>query len=182
MGESIEVDSSQFYPLGKALAQAGARLRLRVRGGSMYPSIRDGDVVEIAPVPMHEIGVGDVIFYRAGRRLFVHRVIEYCPEGPGLHLVTRGDALCVPDRPVQEEADMIGRVEAVYRGQRAIRLDRGLVRYGGGLIARSRVVHLCVRWAGRVWRRARRTFPLPGQDRGMAFELESEEQHLEEVH
>ena len=154
MDSSFECSGSEFYPFGKSLADAGVSLRLKVRGWSMYPFIRDGDWAEIVPVSAEEIHVGDVVFSRTGQQLFAHRVIRRVPGEQRVLLITRGDNHLREERPVDPSADLIGRVQTVYRGCRTIRLDRGLASYLGKLVARNRIAHFCVWSLGRIWRRA----------------------------
>src|SRR3989442_10385986 len=63
--------------LAADLLRRGAPLRIKARGGSMLPFLRDGDVALVMPAVGTEIGVGDVICYEtAAGRLFLHPVIE----------------------------------------------------------------------------------------------------------
>ena len=113
-------------------------------------------MIEVAPTLSHEIEVGDVVFFRSGDHLFAHRVVGFVPNEQGVSIRARGDSFLHEDPPIGEQ-DLIGRVETVYRpwrgGQRTIRLGRGLSGSAGLLIARSRVVHLCVRGTTRAVRR-----------------------------
>ena len=63
---------------------------LTVKSGSMYPTLKVGDVILMEPVSPKDIKVGDVIiFYKPGtRELIVHRVVMKTDEG----LYTKGDA------------------------------------------------------------------------------------------
>jgi len=144
MDKSLECSSSEFYPFGRALTDAGVSLRLQLHGGSMYPFIRDGDWVEIVPVPVDEICIGDVILSRTGLQLFAHRVIRRIPGEQNIQLITRGDNHLREERPVDPDADLIGRIQIVYRGRRMIRLDCGLPGCLGKLAARSRIAHSCI--------------------------------------
>jgi signal peptidase I len=148
MPELLECRGAELYGLGKALVGSGASFRVEVRGLSMYPFLKEGDVVEVAPIQMGEVERGDVVFFLSGDRLLAHRVIEVAVGDPGTHLMTRGDVFRQADPPVNEEC-LIGLVTIVYRARRggvhAIRLDRGLVRWLGLVMARSRAVHRCVR-------------------------------------
>jgi hypothetical protein len=153
VNESLECSGSDFYPLGKALVDAGVSFRLQVRGWSMYPFIRDGDCVEVVPVSADDVCVGDVVLSRTGRQLFAHRVIRRIPGEQKVELITRGDNHFHEERPVDSAADLIGRIQTVYRGCRMIRLDRGLRGYLGKLVAQSGIARFCVWWAGRIWKR-----------------------------
>lgn len=77
--------------------------------GSMQPGYPPGTLVVVRPVPVEEIGIGDVITYQleSGESAVVtHRVVGLTAglNGDGA-LVTQGDANAVPDadpvRPVQ---------------------------------------------------------------------------------
>jgi hypothetical protein len=156
MPEPLECRGAELYELGKELADTGASLHIEVRGWSMYPIIRDGDKVEVAPAMIDEIDVGDVVFFRSGDRLLAHRVVGFVSDGGCTSLRARGDRFRQEDPPFGQ-ADLVGRVATVFRdrrgSQRVIRLDRGLSRYLGSLVARSRVVHRCFRWGARTMQR-----------------------------
>jgi signal peptidase I len=156
MSELLECRGSDLYGLGKALADSGATFRVEVRGLSMYPFLKDGDVVEVAPVQIGEVELGDVVFFRSGDRLLTHRVVEIVVDDRGTHLRTRGDSFRQEDPPISE-ADLVGLVTVVCRLRRkrdhTIRLDRGLTRWLGVLMARSRIVHRWIRRLVRVVKR-----------------------------
>ena len=167
MTESLKCLGTEFYALGKELAESGISVRLELQGYSMYPFIRDGDVAQIAPVSMAQTAVGDIVFFRSGDRLLAHRVIRRMRKEEGLQLVTRGDNSCQEDRPIHLEADLVGRVETIYRDGCTIELDRRLSGFLGRLIARSRIAHFCVRLLNRLGRRwaqfARSLVPAKGK-------------------
>ncbi len=63
-----------------------------VRGTSMLPLLREGDIVFLIHKDPEEIKVGDVIVYRSLRgHLIIHRVIEIIRVGGELEFVTKGD-------------------------------------------------------------------------------------------
>jgi signal peptidase I len=165
MPEVLEVQSYDLYGLGRGLLDAGASFRLKACGWSMYPFVREGDVLEIAPVPFGEIGIGDIVFYRSGSRLLTHRVVGFVSEGDEVLIRARGDGFIQADPPVGE-SDLVGRVEAIYRPrrgtERVIQLDRGIRHRLGVLIARSKIAHRSVRWAARMIYRVGRAIKGPG--------------------
>src|SRR3954452_473339 len=112
----------------EALAQ-GVAVRFRATGDSMYPTIRDGEVIRVAPVAVDRIGVGDILLYRAkgGVRLLAHRLvaISETPGGRRFHL--RGDAKGGCDAPLPA-AEVIGRVETVTRRGVEVRVQGRLAR------------------------------------------------------
>jgi len=103
-------------------------LRFKAKGESMRPFIRDGDILEITPVNGEEIRLGDVIFYRVGeRRMIAHRVIEKIIQNDKLIFLTKGDSNMGEGEKVYLE-QVIGRVKAIERKGRKIRIDEGLNR------------------------------------------------------
>ena len=93
--------------------------RVCVQGSSMLPSIRPGDEIELHSTSMEKIKTGDVVAYRRGERLFVHRVAGVDP------LITRGDTLPQADAPVSE-SEFLGRVATVTRNGKRIELRHSL--------------------------------------------------------
>lgn len=91
--------------------RSSGRLRLRVNGWSMLPSVRPGDTVLIERVNGDEISEGDIVLFRCHGRFFVHRVVKR-----KIHtgLVTRGDAIRLSDPPVGENA-LLGKVVLLWR-------------------------------------------------------------------
>ena len=124
--------------------------RLAAGGSSMLPAIRPGDVLEVHRESMAGVSIGDIVVFEREARLVTHRVVEKVSGRGGTLLITRGDALRVPDPPVTPE-ELLGRVTAVLRGER--RLDPRLTRWArvaSWFLARS---EFCARVARRLSRR-----------------------------
>jgi hypothetical protein len=82
-------------------------------GESMYPTLRDADLLEVEPVPTGEIRIGDVVVFPSPKSvgLVIHRVSALSADG----LTTRGDAGPTPD-PWQTPVERIrGRVMGAWR-------------------------------------------------------------------
>ncbi|MCS7221692.1 MAG: signal peptidase I [Anaerolineae bacterium] len=111
---------AQIDQLPAELLASGRALTVRVRGYSMFPWLRPGDLVRVEPVDVMTLHPGDVILFRAGNLAITHRLLRW-KDG---FLITKGDAAPCPDRPLSP-AEVAGRVVEVRRGGRAWRLDRG---------------------------------------------------------
>lgn len=84
----------------------------------MWPLLRDGDVVRVAPSPPANLAIGDVVCYDApDRRLFLHRLVER----RAADVVVKGDALSYHE--VVSAVHVLGRAVAVERRARLARLD-----------------------------------------------------------
>ncbi|MHB9116077.1 MAG: S24/S26 family peptidase [Thermoleophilia bacterium] len=116
----------------------GASVRLSTRGGSMTPSIRDGDVLRVDTVRAADLRVGDVILYRdAWGRLLAHRVLGYAGRrGERSVLVVRGDAFRGAGERILS-AWVLGRVVGVERDGRYLPLSEPSTRWCGLAWARA---------------------------------------------
>jgi hypothetical protein len=88
----------------------------------MRPTLRSGDLLELAPVPAR-LRPGAVIVFPHPRegRLVVHRVIAVGPSG----IATRGDGNRSPDPWLLGGEQPIACVRAVCRGERRLELSAG---------------------------------------------------------
>lgn len=116
----LDPTDAAFIDVVTDLLRRGHSVRFRARGGSMYPTIREGEAMTVAPVEPAAIRRGDVILYRSGQGVIAHRVagVERGADG-ALVFVPRGDASTSLDEPVEKSA-LLGRVVAVERDGRAL--------------------------------------------------------------
>ena len=70
----------------------GDSVQVKAHGFSMWPSYRDGVVVEVFPCDLGHVRIGDVVLVKVSERILLHRVVGRCGKG----IVTKGDA-----RPVE---------------------------------------------------------------------------------
>ena len=69
-----------------------------IHGYSMYPLLREGDLVFAYKAPPDAIKVGDIIIYEGiDKRLIIHRVIEVKVINGKYYYVTKGDNNDIPD-------------------------------------------------------------------------------------
>jgi hypothetical protein len=95
--------------VGHGLAR---RVRLRVFGESMLPTLWPGHEVEIASCSLEEIQPGDIVLALRDGRLFLHRLIRSAPTS----FVLRGDSMpgADPEYPVDA---LLGRLVSSSRGE-----------------------------------------------------------------
>jgi hypothetical protein len=114
-GEPAAAPADRFTPIAVDALSRGIGVTFRAVGDSMRPAILDGDVIQVSPASAADIRLGEVLLCRCGSRLLAHRLVAVT-EGAGerwLHL--RGDSMGGCDAPVSS-ADVLGRVESVWRG------------------------------------------------------------------
>ena len=127
----LTLSRDDFGVLSAAVLERGDGLRFRARGNSMLPFIRDGDVLLVRPGL--ETRPGDVVLCRAGDgRVLAHRVTRVHEQSNRRSILLQGDAHPWSDGLFPLD-DILGRVVAVERGRRRVRLDAGLHRWLGWL-------------------------------------------------
>ncbi len=122
--------SEELIDLIRSTLKSGKAFRFRVRGGSMMPFIRGGDVIAIYPEGNHEIGTGDIIAFVLSQTgtMFVHRVVLKQRR----FFLTRGDNLVKDDGWISGK-NILGKVVRVERKGKSVFL--GVTGAGNKLIA-----------------------------------------------
>lgn len=120
--------------LEEAFRDPEKRSVLRTRGVSMRPFLREHDEVVIAAAAEGRIRVGELIVYRRGTLLVVHRVAAIVEGAPGRLLYDKGDnnLYLTPVIPTQ----VLGVVTEVVAGGRRLDLTRPSLRRLGVALAR----------------------------------------------
>ena len=156
----LECDSAVLAQLGEEILQDTPCMRFRVRGSSMYPAIRNGDVIWVHSCDAEGLAVGEIAFIKsnAGTAL-VHRIIARKSCRGQFWLVTKGDARLAPDGPV-DAGQVIGKAVMVERFGAHIRLDTRMSRIAGSIRNRLWPFWFRIRQlAGRMWPRRDWTQP-----------------------
>lgn len=116
--------------VSSVLLALGYSVRFRANGSSMYPTIRDGELITVVPAGPSEVRKGDIVLYRSDHGVIAHRV-----KGSGpTRFRLRGDAADADDAPVGPQR-ILGKVVFVHRGCRRIRLAARWARLRQGLRA-----------------------------------------------
>jgi len=116
--------SKLLLDLTTELLRQGTTVRFRHSGRSMYPSIREGELVTVEPVVASDVTLGDIVLYRSQRGLIAHRVVGSSPTQSSAlnpHYFLRGDSSLSCDEPVTAK-QILGRVVGVKRNGRSVAL------------------------------------------------------------
>jgi hypothetical protein len=105
--------------LGRALAERGATV-FRAQGTCMYPCVRPGDVLHVAPRTIGEVETGDIAVCRRPGYLFAHRVIERRAAAGLPCIVTRSDRASEGDDGATYAGDLLGVVTGIERRGRRL--------------------------------------------------------------
>ena len=119
--------------LQEACRDPDKRTALRTSGVSMEPLLRARDEVVIRAFPAPDIAAGDVIAFRQGDLLLVHRVVAI---GPGPVLYEKGDnnlylSVVAPERVLGVVTEVVAAGRRLdLRAPRFRRLGRAVATYG----------------------------------------------------
>jgi hypothetical protein len=89
--------------------------RVLFQGYSMYPFLRPGDVLVLAAVKVRSVERGDIICVTDGRRYITHRVVDIRYQPRAATLITKGDNLPRPDRPLSLNSGSLLKVAMIVR-------------------------------------------------------------------
>jgi len=146
-GGALPLSGEALAELMGAVLGKGKPFRFEARGESMHPSVRDGDILTVAPLAGRSPRPGEIVAFvhpeTGGVR--VHRVVGLEPG----RFILKGDNALGADPAVGPEAIM-GRVVGLERGGRRRRLRPGVLAAALARLSRSA-------WFTRLVRRARRT-------------------------
>jgi SynChlorMet cassette protein ScmC len=115
-----------------------ASLYIAYTGPSMNPTLREPDLLKVAPYDGRQVRTGDVIYFEPpeGDREIVHRVVRVTPDG--IH--TRGDNNPTDDPYILQATDVIGQVTVAQRGTKQRYITGGWRGTLLGYVARVRRV------------------------------------------
>lgn len=145
----LSLSGKALLDLMQAVHAKGLPFRFRAGGHSMAPFIRDGDVICVSPLASRAPGTGDVVafIHPETKQLCTHRVLS----APGDTFLLQGDNM--PERPdgrIPREA-IVGRVTAVERAGRKVRIGLGPERLLLALLIRCGGLAVIRRWAGPLY-------------------------------
>jgi signal peptidase I len=114
----VKLADGSFSALIKAILRQGYSLRCRTLGTSMLPLIRSGTIIQVEPVKVQDLQVGDVVVYHdSADALVAHRLIGKSLFQGKIVLTMKGDAFSrsAAERVAAEQ--VLGRVTAVEWGR-----------------------------------------------------------------
>jgi signal peptidase I len=124
-GREVNLETPDFLEHARQLLSKSVLVEIRMSGGSMSPTIEDGDIVTVEPLADGPVATGDIILYNSLRdTAVIHRVIRVERKGSSERsVVTRGDAASQNDISVPIHRIM-GKVKLIDRAGERITLKR----------------------------------------------------------
>jgi|GEM_PF-304392 len=150
------LSGSEVLPeLVKEVLSKGVECRLQVKGYSMSPFIKDGDMITISPVFGSLPRLGDVIAFihpKAGK-LLIHRVVWKSRDA----YLLKGESALESDGLINKE-NILGLVTKVERKGKRIFLGLGPERFLIALLTRTNLLLPVLRTVWRIFRPVVRIF------------------------
>lgn len=145
----VSLTRRESADLLRDLTARGVTVTLAVKGSSMHPALRSGDVVTVTPIGTYPVPIGAIVAAEApgGGGLVVHRVVGRSAAG----FLLRGDNATHADGIVPEEA-VIGVVVRIERNGRLVRQAPGSMRRPFAALVRAGVVRRLNRLRGHARR------------------------------
>jgi len=97
-------------------------VRFRALGSSMFPFIKNGDIITVKYINSKDIVIGDILLYQRDEKFFVHRLIDKRRNNNNIYYITKGDNLPNSDLPI-EISSIKGKVVEIQNDKRRISLD-----------------------------------------------------------
>ncbi|MBW2029125.1 MAG: hypothetical protein JRH06_05135 [Deltaproteobacteria bacterium] len=112
---------STFKDLCARLLREGTRVRFTAYGRSMYPTMRDKDIITVEPVLPSEVRRGDITLYRLNTSMIAHHVLKVTrPRSSSARITIGPDTWGRPTETIGADK-VLGRVIQVERG--GVKLD-----------------------------------------------------------
>ena len=99
----------------------GGSLSFRILSDSMRPMIEAGDVVKVERAEPSSVRIGDIVAFKNGQCVVVHRIIGKSLSEAGLTFREKGDA-GGPSKVI-EARDLIGKVTVIEKAGNEVRFD-----------------------------------------------------------
>jgi len=136
-------DSGLFAEVTEHALGSGTVVRFRAEGSSMHPTIRDGELITVAPVSTADVARGDLLLCRHRGRVIAHRIVSIAGDGGDRRFELRGDGQRASEVFVGAD-DIVARIVAVRRHGRSIALPGGWLSHRARMMAawaRRTIVH-----------------------------------------
>ena len=119
----------------------------------MWPLIRSGDIVHIAPGKEYE--PGDIVLVERGQSWLLHRLLRIEENGGERQLILKGDAFSIEDAPVSS-SQVLGSAYVIEHGSRVIHFDTPYYKLLTALVSLPIWQRLLPLFDYRVFRRTKR--------------------------
>lgn len=124
--QTVKIDNQSFFASVEAFVSTGNRVRIRLRGNSMFPFLVEGDEVLLEKVGAKVIKIGDIVLAKWREGYVLHRVVRLV----GGTIWLAGDNNLAQVEKVTNK-QLIAVLVAAFRGHHALDVQVAKSRYFG---------------------------------------------------
>lgn len=96
----------------------GHQIKFRMKGNSMFPVMRCGDIGLVERCNPDDLKVGDIIVFKTPNKMIGHRLEKIIEQNDERIFIARGDNCYRSDAPFKSDA-LIGKTVSYQRGSRS---------------------------------------------------------------
>ncbi|MEW6129263.1 MAG: signal peptidase I [Acidobacteriota bacterium] len=120
----IHLESPDFLERSRQMLAKNNSMQIFMSGGSMRPTIQDGDLVTIEAISDGKVNQGDIVLFESRfETAVIHRVIKIERIAGKKTITTRGDASTQNDCSIVV-TNILGRVKNIERAGESIHVAR----------------------------------------------------------
>jgi len=118
-----EINDNTLFDIATSLLAENHSLSYKLKGNSMFPVLREGDVAEVIAQKTNQLKNGDIVVFRSDSGLVAHRIINIQKQNNALKFTTRGDNSRRNDSPFGEE-QLLGKIHFFFRNGQKHQINR----------------------------------------------------------
>jgi signal peptidase I len=129
--EIMLISSRGLAEMISSMMAKGIQIKIRAKGWSMEPFIRNQDVLTIAPFIQNKIKLGEIVAFKTSKsdksfRLGIHRVIQILDHE---NYLIKGDNSSIDPDGIVPRNQILGKIITIERNNRIVRLGVGKDRF-----------------------------------------------------
>lgn len=130
---------ANILPLSRKLLDNNYTVEIKAYGTSMYPFLKEGDILKIEKIPMAALLPSDVIVFERNDKWIAHRFISSTKKEGKIIIKAQGDSCLKYDEDVTD-LNYIGKVTSRKRGSKYKEFSSENF-YGKSIVALQPLVH-----------------------------------------
>ena len=119
--DKTEISQNTRMELGSELLMSGTKVRLRLSGNSMFPTVHANDIGIVTPISGINLEIGQVVVFASNGIWTAHRLVSIRQDVQPRVFLAQGDSVSKADNPFHEE-DIVGIIETTERAGKTVSL------------------------------------------------------------
>lgn len=111
---------NELHEINEDLLRQGFSVRITMRGTSMLPFIKQGDIALVSKTDIGNVRKGDIIVFKIKNDYIAHRLIK--KNMTDLTVITKGDSCKQYDTPVAFQS-VTGKISRIQSGKKTMDMD-----------------------------------------------------------